>query len=254
MMNNYSDIKARKILCIGGSTYNPCTPCKIRDALANTQFLDEWTVIFANHLYFRVCDLNYDVKTYKFKILGEWNHRDIGFIEKQNDDPLRDCLIEKGRVYILPDPWGYTGSGLNEINSQFDWIYGKFVIKEDLPIIEFSSYKEVDEWYLINLLDALKKERDYLPAIDKIMIELANSSDYLEKIAGLIICGKDGDGAYGLQAIKKAGGHTAVQIPDECNCPSMPYTALKLEPNHRQVCFADSYCEFSLTKWLMDIK
>ncbi len=40
---------ANKILCIGGSTFNPHTSSKIRDALKKTNFLEKWAVLFVNH-------------------------------------------------------------------------------------------------------------------------------------------------------------------------------------------------------------
>jgi hypothetical protein len=194
-------------------------------------------------------DLNHDVDRYKFKINSEWAGTNVGYI-----DSKENYFIEKSRVYILPDSWGCP--------NQSDWIHGKFIITQDLPTIEASnshqSYAELDQWLQVNEFDALKRKRDYFPCIDKYMIEIADSSNYLDKIAGLILCGKDGDGAYGLQAIKKAGGETAVQIPGECcglgSTDSMPKTALNLEPSHRQISLENPCSEFSLTKWLLDIK
>lgn len=52
-MNSQSlDKPAKKILVIDGSTYNPCTPCKIGYALEASNFLEKLAVIFANHKYF----------------------------------------------------------------------------------------------------------------------------------------------------------------------------------------------------------
>lgn len=249
-MNSQSLNKsANKILIIGGSTYNPCTPCKIRDALIASNFLKEWAVIFANHLYFKLHDCKVSLGSYKLTITSEWSGINVVFI-----DTSLNYYTQQGSVYVLPDSSG----GSLDLS---DWIYGNFKIYQELPIIEVLdpqiSFQEVSTWLKWNEIDALCRERSYLPYIDKIMHELANSHNCLDKIAGLILCGKDGDGAYGLQAIKANGGVTAVQMPNECrhsDADSMPNTALKIEPSHSKVSLEDFHSPHSLTEWLRQIK
>jgi len=240
---------AKKILVIGGSTYNPCTPCKIRDALVASNFLEEWAVIFANHLYFKLYNPKISLNSYKFKIASEWSEINLGFIDKPDTQYID---VTTGYVYILPDSSG---------GSLLDWIYGNFKIYQELPIIEVlepqTSFQEISTWLECNKTEALGRERDYLPYVDKVMYEVANSHSYLDKIAGLILCGKDGDGAYGLQAIKVNGGATAVQIPNECRysgADSMPNTAQKIEPSHDRVSLEDPHSPNTLTGWLRQIK
>ena len=47
-----SDLETEKILCVGGSTLNPHTLEHLTKALMETHFLEEWAIIFTNHLYF----------------------------------------------------------------------------------------------------------------------------------------------------------------------------------------------------------
>ncbi|WP_416672321.1 hypothetical protein [Egbenema bharatensis] len=45
---------AEKILCIGGSTLNSGTLENLRNSLIQTNFLEDWAIIFANHCYFNL--------------------------------------------------------------------------------------------------------------------------------------------------------------------------------------------------------
>lgn len=250
-MNSQSLNKpANKILVIGGSTYNPCTPCKIRDALATSNFLDEWAVIFANHQYWRLNDTRYSRDTYEFKIRSEFRDINIILIEQITIYP-----VNQNHLYILPDPFAS------------DSLSATLKIKNNLLEIEVSKEKEVAIEEILkqdneNQLpiecrrDASDQQRDYWPCIDKVMIEIANSSSQLSTIAGLIICGRDGDGAYGLKEIQAKGGATAVQMPNECiysGADSMPRAALKLH-SHQEVSLEYPPRTLTLTQWLCDLK
>lgn len=248
---------ANKILVIGGSTYNPCTPCKIRDALAATNFLEEWAIIFANHGYFRLHHDKYDKNAYELKTYWEFQGANVVLIQE-----LKSYLVEKNNIYVLPDP------------SPSDWTVAfqswivTFTTQQGSPVIKVSNLQTVKdrEWleelelpegfapslYNLEDYDASPALRTYQPCIDKVMIEVARSN--LSQKAGLILCGKDGDGAYGLREIKANDGETAVQIPCECQKPnvtdSMPNTALKLEPNHHKVSLENPHSPCTLTNWL----
>ena len=105
-INSKSKI-ATKILVIGGSTYNPCTPCKIRDALVDSSFLEEWAVIFANHLYFYPnSQNNYHKISHEFYKIP---YKTIDKIEKYS--------INKGYFYILPEK---TDFNISYQNKQID--------------------------------------------------------------------------------------------------------------------------------------
>lgn len=95
---NSNNQPASKILVIGGSTYNPCTPCKIRDALVQTNFLEEWAVIFANHKYFYPNSENY-----YSKISHEFYK-----ISYKTIDQVKSYSISEGYFYILPEETNFN--------------------------------------------------------------------------------------------------------------------------------------------------
>lgn len=229
-----NSLVANKILCIGGSTFNPRTPSKIRDALRKTNFLEEWAVFFVNHLYFKLNQSKNKIQNDKNIIMKEWSGINVVFIDSQ-----QKYSIQKNCVYILPD------SGMYDPNH---YLYAHFSINQNIPTIEIptpqTSDQLLDTWISQNPNYACGNQRNiwYLPDIDKVMEDIANSYNELNKIAGLIICGLDGDGADGLNKIKNSGGDTAAQLPDECCHPirqkatsQMPKTAMNINPNHQIV-------------------
>jgi hypothetical protein len=273
---------AHKILCIGGSTFNLGTVEKIKDALEKTKFLEEWAVIFVNHDYFKISDKQAENKINKDKIQHEWEGSNINFV-----DQIGNHAININTVYILPDPSKLPGE-LDFVPKQLD-----FVPKEDesnLPIIASKDWRYADciekngqvilqvldpqsshdksyDWCEKNLLDGGGNQRnlDTMPYIDKFMRELADVTTKIKgvKIAGLILCGLGGDGAYGLKAIKDKGGNTAVQNPGECSHPkrekttrSMPDTAIAInkKPKHQKISIEGNSCVISLTEWLESIR
>jgi hypothetical protein len=244
---------ANKILCIGGSTFNPHTPNKIRDALKKTNFLEEWAVFFVNHSYFKLSDPKNSIQVYKNKIISEWSGINVIFIDSQ-----KKYSIQKNCVYILPDSGMYN---------QNHWLYAHFSINQNIPTIEIptpqTSYQLLDTWISKNPNYACGNERNllYLPDIDKVMENIANSYKKLNKIASLIICGLDGDGADGLNKIKNSGGDTAVQLPDECCNPirqkttsQMPEAAININPNHQIISLENTPGQITLSQWLSKIK
>lgn len=48
------------------------------------------------------------------------------------------------------------------------------------------------------------------------------------KVAGILLTGANEDGAHGLSIIKKCGGITIVQNPEDAEFPTMPESALRL--------------------------
>lgn len=264
---------AHKILCIGGSTLNEGTPSKIKDALVKTNFLEEWAVIFVNHLYFFVYGYKYHSKQpqdYIEKIKTEWDPIKLFFVDTPNTH-----LVEKNTTYILPDPDIYkTESGWNQMKM---CLVVNCKVENNLVKLEAVQSKGIDkklaDWLEDqNMFDAsnnsrlkdyLNEERLELPCIDKFMIELADVKTKIQqdvRIAGLILCGCDGDGAYGLKEIKDKGGKTAVQYPDECSHPikrntwSMPDTAIKKESKHQIISIEGKSGVTNLTDWLKSIR
>jgi len=255
-ISNNDEKAAHKILCIGGSTFNTGTPTKIKDALVKTNFLQEWAVIFVNHDYFKISYKPEENKIIKNQRQNEWHEVRIKFVEQ-----VGDHLIHTNNVYILPDPFKVIPAEENED----DWRYADCIEKNGQIMLQVlppqSSYNKVDQWFKQNKLDAGNNERLDMPYIDKFMMELANVKTNITDltIAGLILCGLGGDGAYGLKAIKDKGGETAVQNPGECShCQkretrSMPDTAIKQDPTHQKISIEGSTNCISLTDWLKNI-
>lgn len=63
------------------------------------------------------------------------------------------------------------------------------------------------------------------PSVD-VMFECA-AEVYRGKLIGIILTGANSDGAAGMASVKKAGGYTIVQDPNEAEADSMPRSALR---------------------------
>jgi two-component system chemotaxis response regulator CheB len=63
------------------------------------------------------------------------------------------------------------------------------------------------------------------PSIDVLFESAADA--WGERVAGVLLTGANADGAAGLEAIKRAGGVTVVQDPEEAEIPTMPLAALQ---------------------------
>jgi len=68
------------------------------------------------------------------------------------------------------------------------------------------------------------KEHFTRPAIDPLFRSAA--ATFGARVAGVLLTGGGRDGANGLITIKKAGGLSLVQDPDEADAPAMPMNAL----------------------------
>lgn len=83
------------------------------------------------------------------------------------------------------------------------------------------------------------------PAVDPLFISAARHHG--DRVVGVVLSGGDGDGATGLQAIKRHGGMTIVQRPDDANTPSMPLAALAADapiclPAEEIACRVAQFC------------
>lgn len=52
------------------------------------------------------------------------------------------------------------------------------------------------------------------------------SAQFKERVVGIVISGELDDGAAGLAAVGARGGYRIVQVPDDCEAPSMPRSAI----------------------------
>ncbi len=69
------------------------------------------------------------------------------------------------------------------------------------------------------------------PAIDVLFESAADA--YGARLAGVILSGANADGAEGLAAVKRAGGLTLAQAPDDAVSRSMPEAAIaRAHPDH----------------------
>ena len=245
-----------KILCIGASTYNDGTPNKINNALIKTNFLEEWAVIIAIHNYFRLYEKN--ICGIKQEILNEhFENSQIILVDR-----VQDYVVESGNIYMFPD----------SMYCQEKPIHTKIEVKNQSIIIKSSDSEnlinETSQWIdrhssLLNdsLLGSYDDYDCYLPCIDKIMTELSQTK--FQKLAGLILAGMGKDGAEGLTAIAKIGGHIAIQNPDECfakrandkDTGSMPREAIKqAKQNKINYQSIELNQQSSLVNWLQSIK
>lgn len=69
------------------------------------------------------------------------------------------------------------------------------------------------------------QENRFRPSIDALFRSAARSHG--SRVIGMVLTGYLDDGTVGLQTIKKRGGITVVQDPEEAEYPSMPATALR---------------------------
>ena len=185
------DPKDEKILCIGGSTLNLNTLKHLTEALIKTNFLKEWAIIFTNHLYFKTKN----VEEYTEKIGKDFKGLDIVFVYEKSKCPY---TVEKGKIYIIPD----SSDTDMCIDVTFETQNEVSILKvECTPNDELMDayFKGLTGSHWMDKPDASGKTRGYQPCIDKIMTEVATSR--LSKVAGIVLCGLDGDGAYGLQEI-----------------------------------------------------
>jgi two-component system chemotaxis response regulator CheB len=65
------------------------------------------------------------------------------------------------------------------------------------------------------------------PAADPLFASAAKA--HQRQVLGVVLSGKDGDGAEGLKLVKEYGGTALVQHPDSAEAPSMPLQAMMVD-------------------------
>ncbi|WP_071192616.1 chemotaxis protein CheB [Trichormus sp. NMC-1] len=103
-INQVNKPTARKVLVIGGSSFNEGTPQKIAQALTAPEinFLNEWAVIIAIHQYLSLQDKKGNLDKFKTQITSDFslvNPSKIYFITKPSE-----IIVFPGNIYVLPHP------------------------------------------------------------------------------------------------------------------------------------------------------
>jgi two-component system, chemotaxis family, protein-glutamate methylesterase/glutaminase len=107
---------------------------------------------------------------------------------------------------------------------------------EDLPIQKGCIYIAIPNHHLILKKGVVKlghgpEENRWRPAIDVLFRSAAAAYD--SRTTGIILTGLMDDGTSGMWAIKRSGGSTIVQDPNEAEYPDMPLSVLnRMEVDH----------------------
>jgi two-component system chemotaxis response regulator CheB len=119
-------------------------------------------------------------------------------------------------------------------------------LKTDLRVREIEEKDKIEPGYIYTCppdyhvlvekdhsfsLDDSEKVNYSRPSID---VVFKSASDiYCENLVAILLSGANADGAEGLRHVKKNGGITVIQNPEEAEVPYMPQEALKrLRPDH----------------------
>lgn len=99
-----------------------------------------------------------------------------------------------------------------------------------LPIRRGYIYVAVPNFHLTLTKDEVKlgrgpMENRWRPSIDVLFRSAA--AHFTSRVIGVILTGMLNDGTTGMSAIKRSGGHTIVQDPNEAEYPDMPLSVLK---------------------------
>ncbi|UBM61630.1 chemotaxis protein CheB [Candidatus Sulfidibacterium hydrothermale] len=108
---------------------------------------------------------------------------------------------------------------------------------EKEPVLPGTAYFAPPDYHLLVESDftlslSVEEKVNYSrPAID-VLFETAADA-YGPHLMGIVLTGANADGAAGLSYIKKKGGYTVVQHPDDAESPAMPRAALEKANPHR---------------------
>lgn len=102
--------------------------------------------------------------------------------------------------------------------------------RDDEPFVRGHVYVAAPDHHLLLGASNVRvlrgpQENRFRPSIDALFRSAARSHG--SRVIGMVLTGYLADGTVGLQTIKKRGGITVVQDPDEAEYPSMPRIALR---------------------------
>lgn len=98
---------------------------------------------------------------------------------------------------------------------------------DELPIQKGYIYVAVPNHHLIVTREAVRlnhgpSENRWRPSID--MLFRSAAAHFSSRVIGIVLTGLLNDGTAGMSAIKRSGGITIVQNPDEAEYPDMPFS------------------------------
>ena len=134
--------------------------------------------------------------------------------------------------HISPKSDNYLTKMLNELS--------ELSVKEadeKEPILPGTVYITPPDYHMLvesdfTLSFSMEEKVNYSrPSID-VLFETA-ADVYGPHLLGIILTGANADGAFGLLAVKKRGGYTIVQHPDDAESPSMPRAAINTAKPHK---------------------
>jgi len=108
---------------------------------------------------------------------------------------------------------------------------------EKEPVLPGTVYFAPPDYHLLVEADytlslSMEEKVNYSrPSID-VLFETA-ADVYGSHLLGIILTGANADGANGLLAVKKKGGYTVVQNPDDAESPAMPKAAIERTKPHK---------------------
>lgn len=252
------------VLCIGSSTFSSEeTPENIDEALAKSRFLEKGSVILAFHLYFvlyseprrnptipsdhvfdekDLADLKDHIVESEFPKCKD----KIVFIDREGQHQ-----VKQGFIYILPDSHllKIVNSILPPLEAFLDEVDGHLII-QCFDRNKIDSYPEYSKYANHSL--------KYRPSINFTMEKLANSK--IPNKLGLILAGKEDDGAKGLTSVNSKYWNIAIEnpgtYPQYRGNYDMPYAAIsEAEKNKIKYELISLYGENdskSLTTWLCE--
>jgi two-component system chemotaxis response regulator CheB len=108
---------------------------------------------------------------------------------------------------------------------------------EKEPVVPGTAYVAPPDYHLLVERDftlslSMEEKVNYSrPSID-VLFETAADA-YGARLMGIVLTGANADGALGLKAIKKHGGYTLVQDPQDAESPVMPRAAIEKARPHK---------------------